>query len=112
MIRESDAEFGQSLRHGQRLATGLVAIVAATVTVMGAAWSLARSESRAAATAEIQSDQHRERVRNIAVHAVREETAAPMARLEVEVRQLRESVDRLERALSMPQQPVKRRPTP
>lgn len=94
--RESDADVGRALRHGRGIAALLVAVVIATAGVIGAAYSLAKDAAASESAKTFASEEHRERLERVAAGEVERRVAAPMARIEVEVRQLREIVQRIE----------------
>lgn len=94
--RESDADFGRTLRHGRGIAAIVVAVVIATAGVIGAAFAMAKSAAADEAARTFASEEHRERLEHVAAGEVERRVAAPMARIEVEVRQLREIVTRIE----------------
>lgn len=107
MTRDSDADFGASLRRGKGLAAIVVAIVLGTSGVLAAAYSLARTEAQAAAAAEVRSDATRERVELVAKHVVQSETGQTLGRLDERTSQLQKQLDRIENAIK--QQPERRR---
>lgn len=88
--RASEADFGRTLRHGRELAVMIIAVVAATVTVVGAAYAMAQSSGRDAAHAEVIGDDNRNRVATIASH----EMAERFAKLEAKI-------DNLERSMAI-----------
>jgi hypothetical protein len=110
--RESDADFGKTLRHGRTLAAYAAALVLATSGVISAAYAMASNAGDAAAERTFASEEHRERMQNIADAAVDRKVARPLTALEVEVRQLREVLQRVENYTRPPTAPRKRAPSP
>lgn len=94
--RESDADFGRTLRHGRGIAAIAVALVLGTAGVIGAAYGLAKNAAADEAARTFASEEHRERIEHVAETVIDRKVTRPLTALEVEVRQLREVLQRVE----------------
>lgn len=109
--RNSDADFGKALRHGRTLGALAAALVLATAGLISVAYGMAQSTATSTAERVFASEDHRVRLQSVADTAVEKRVAAPLARLEVEVRQMREIVERIDaqvRLMPRPQPPERR----